>query len=81
MPALASESRLEDLLAVDEALTRLEAAAPLVARIVECRVFAGMTIDETAEVLELSPPTVKRHWTTARAWLNRDLSTEARRDG
>jgi DNA-directed RNA polymerase specialized sigma24 family protein len=40
-----------------------------------------MTIDETAEVLELSPATVKRHWTTARAWLNRDLSTEARRDG
>ena len=81
MPALATESRLEDLLAVDEALTRLEAAAPLVVRIVECRIFAGMTIDETAAVLELSPATVKRHWTTARAWLNRDLSTDARRDG
>jgi RNA polymerase sigma factor (TIGR02999 family) len=81
MPALANESRLEELLAVDEALTRLEAAAPVVVRIVECRVFAGMTIDETAAVLELSPATVKRHWTTARAWLNRELSAEARSDG
>ncbi len=77
----ASDNPLDDLLAVDQALTRLELAAPLVVRVVECRVFAGMTIDETAAVLDLSPATVKRHWTTARAWLNRQLSGETSSHG
>ena len=43
------------------------------ARIVECRFYGGMSVDETAEALEISPATVKRDWTLARAWLNKEL--------
>jgi DNA-directed RNA polymerase specialized sigma24 family protein len=71
-----SDDRIEDVLAVDEALARLEAVHPATARIVECRVFAGMTVPETAEALGLSPATVKRYWTVARAWLARELQGE-----
>lgn len=74
---LLSEDRLDDALVVHEALLRLDAAHPGAARIVECRVFVGMTIEETAAALEMSPSTVKRHWSAARAWLARDLSAEA----
>jgi RNA polymerase sigma factor (TIGR02999 family) len=65
--------RAEELLALDEALQRLAAHSERAARIVECRFFGGMSIEDTAEVLEISPATVKREWTLARAWLNRDL--------
>jgi DNA-directed RNA polymerase specialized sigma24 family protein len=71
--ALVSDDRLDDVLAVHEALDRLQKIAPDAARVVECRVFMGLTIEETATAMELSPATVKRQWTTARAWLTRDL--------
>lgn len=66
-----------DLLAVDEALTRLAAMDPDKARIVELRFFGGLTVEETAEALGISPATVKRHWTMARAWLQREVSNGA----
>jgi RNA polymerase sigma factor (TIGR02999 family) len=59
---------------LDEALEELAAIAPEKAKIVELRYFAGLTIQETAEVLDIAPATVKRHWTFARAWLYRALS-------
>jgi RNA polymerase sigma factor (TIGR02999 family) len=62
-----------DALALDEALDRLAAIDPLHARIVELRYFAGLTIEETAEALRISPATVKREWTWARAWLYHQL--------
>lgn len=62
-----------DLLAIDEALDRLAALDALQARIVELRFFGGLTIDETAESLGVSPATVKRHWTLAKAWLRREV--------
>ena len=71
--AIASE-RSEELLALDEALQRLQSLDEQHARIVECRFFGGMSIEETAEALGVSPATVKRGWTMARAWLNRELS-------
>ena len=62
-----------DLQALDEALTRLTALDPQQARIVELRFFGGLTVEETAEALAISPATVKRHWSVARAWLAREL--------
>jgi RNA polymerase sigma factor (TIGR02999 family) len=62
-----------DILALDEALERLAAMDPKLARIVELRYFAGLTVEETADVVGSSPATVKRHWETARAWLKRAL--------
>ena len=64
----------ERVLELNDALSRLEAAQPRLARVVECRYFAGMSIDETAAALEISSATVKRDWLVARAWLNRELS-------
>jgi len=62
-----------DLLQLDRALTRLDALAPQQARIVELRYFAGLSVDEAAAALNLSPATVKRHWTIARAFLLREI--------
>ena len=62
-----------DVVLLDEAMTRLEAIYPQQSRIVELRFFAGMTIEETAESLRISPATVKREWTMAKAWLKRAL--------
>lgn len=70
---LAAQTRAPELLALDEALDRLAALDARQARIVVCRFFAGMGVEETAEALEISPATVKREWTAARAWLNREL--------
>jgi DNA-directed RNA polymerase specialized sigma24 family protein len=60
-------------LALDEALTRLAAAYPVHARLVELRHFAGLTGDDAAAVLGISPSTADRHWVFAKAWLKRDL--------
>ena len=62
-----------DMLVLDEALTRLAAAEPRWAQVVELRFFTGLGIEETAEALEISPATVKRDWQFARAWLAREL--------
>jgi RNA polymerase sigma-70 factor, ECF subfamily len=63
-----------DLVALDAALTRLAALDPRQARIVELRYFGGLTVEETAAAVNLSPATVKRHWTLARAFLKRALA-------
>ncbi|MDF1504806.1 ECF-type sigma factor [Roseisolibacter sp. H3M3-2] len=68
-----AESRGDDLVALDEALERLAAANARCAQVVECRFFGGLSVEETAEALGTSPATVKRDWTLARAWLNREL--------
>jgi RNA polymerase sigma-70 factor (ECF subfamily) len=60
--------------ALDEALDRLERLDPEQARIVELRFFAGLSIEEAAEALGISPATLKRRWSLARAWLYRELS-------
>lgn len=72
------EDRIEDVMAVDEVLTRLEALDPRQGRIVELRFFSGLTIEEIAEVLHVSAPTVKREWSSAKAWLHRELSAPSR---
>jgi RNA polymerase sigma factor (TIGR02999 family) len=70
---LVSAERAGELLELDDALDRLERREPRLARIVECRCFGGLTVDETAAALEVSPATVKRGWSLARAWLYREL--------
>ena len=65
-----------DILALDEALTRLDAQDAEMARIVELRYFVGLTVEETADVLDSSPATVKRHWAMARAWLKQALDAD-----
>jgi RNA polymerase sigma factor (TIGR02999 family) len=70
-----SEEPDVDLLALDEALTRLAALDARQARIVELRFFGGLTVEETAEVLNVSPATVKREWNVAKAWLHCTLTT------
>lgn len=62
-----------DVIELDAALERLAAFDQQQAKIVEMRYFGGLTVEETAEALEISPATVKRHWTLARAWLRREL--------
>jgi len=68
-----ARNRPDELLELDAALDRLAALSHRQARVVECRFFAEMSLEETAEVLAISPATVKREWTIARAWLNREL--------
>lgn len=63
-----------DLVALDQALTDLAVLDPLQSKIVELRYFGGLTVEETAEAVDLSPATVKRHWTVARAFLKRALA-------
>src|SRR5262245_30083539 len=70
---VAAESQAFDLEALDEALTRLGALDPELAQVVDIRFFGGLSIEEAAESLGISPATVKRRWTTAKAWLAREL--------
>jgi RNA polymerase sigma factor (TIGR02999 family) len=63
-----------DLVALDEALHRLEKLDPQQSRIVELRFFGGLSVDETAAVLGISPRTVKRDWSVARVWLHREIA-------
>ncbi len=63
-----------DLLALDDALDQLATVAPQQSRVVELRFFAGLSIEETAEALGISPATVKREWNMAKAWLYREIS-------
>jgi DNA-directed RNA polymerase specialized sigma24 family protein len=66
----------EVLLTIDEALVRLSEEAPEHAKVVELIFFAGLTGDETAEALDVSPSTIDRRWRFARAWLHRELMSE-----
>jgi RNA polymerase sigma factor (TIGR02999 family) len=63
-----------DVVALDEALTRLAEIDEQQSRVVELRFFSGLTVEETAEVMGISPATVKRDWSMAKAWLHRELS-------
>jgi RNA polymerase sigma factor (TIGR02999 family) len=69
-----AEAPTADLIALNDAMRRLEEIDARQSRVVECRFFAGMSIEETAEALGVSPASVKRDWALARAWLNRELS-------
>jgi RNA polymerase sigma factor (TIGR02999 family) len=71
--AVLSAERSADLLALDEALSRLAAFDELKSRIVEMRYFGGLSVEETAEVLCLAPVTIMRHWSLAKSWLRREL--------
>ena len=68
-----SNQHAEEVLAVDESLQRLARLDPRQARVVEMRFFAGLNVEEVAEVLQLSPKTIKRDWSVAKAWLYADL--------
>jgi RNA polymerase sigma factor (TIGR02999 family) len=70
-----SVEKASDLIAVDDALTRLSEIDIRKGRVVELRFFGGLSVEETAEVLQISPNTVLREWRTAKAWLHRELST------
>lgn len=74
---LVSDGAVDEILALDDALKRLEALSPRQARVVECLFYAGFTVDETAEAMEISPATVKRDWSAARAWLFREMHPDA----
>lgn len=71
------KGKITDVLAIDEALNSLSRKDPRAARVVECRYFAGLSIEETAEALGVAPRTVKRDWQIGRAWLRRQLSRES----
>jgi len=68
-----------EILAVDEALTRLEEIDPRKSRVVELRFFAGMSVEETAEAMELSERTILREWNLAKAWLRLEIMSSSER--
>lgn len=69
-----SDERSAEVVALDEALESLAKIDPRKSQLVELRFFGGMTIEETAEILKVSPGTVMRDWTLAKAWLRREIS-------
>jgi len=71
-----ANERGEDLVALDEALSRLGEFDDRKSKVVELRFFGGLSVEETAEVLHVSPVTVMREWSMAKAWLHRELSNE-----
>lgn len=75
---LVADQAVDDLLALDQALRRLEQRSARQGQVVECRFFAGLDVDETAAALGISPATVKRDWSLARAWLYRELGAGSR---
>lgn len=68
-----ADDAVDELTAIDEALDRLANASPRAARVVECRFFAGLTLQETADALDISLKTVQRDWLLARAWLQKEV--------
>ena len=74
--AIVSQERAGELVALDEALTRLAEMDERKSKVVELRFFGGMTVEETAEALGVSPITIKREWSTAKAWLYREIANE-----
>jgi RNA polymerase sigma factor (TIGR02999 family) len=73
---VAADGRAEQLVALDEALTALAVSNPRLARVVDCRFFVGMSEEETALALQLTPRTVRRDWTKARMWLAMAMDSE-----
>ena len=71
----AAPQRDINLLALDEALTKLHDVDPEKSRMVELRFFSGLSVEETAEVMGVSPRTIDRQWQTAKAWLHREIAT------
>jgi len=69
-----SQQKASEVVALDEALTELALLDPQQSRIVELRFFGGLTVEEAAEVMHVSPATIKREWSTAKAWLYRELA-------
>jgi RNA polymerase sigma factor (TIGR02999 family) len=72
--AESAEEQNLDLVALDDCLNELSKLDPEQARVVELRYFAGLTVEETAEVMRISPTTVKREWRLAKAWLHREIT-------
>jgi RNA polymerase sigma factor (TIGR02999 family) len=75
MELLVGDDRLDQVVTVDEILTRLNEMDPQQARIVELRFFAGLNVEETAEAMGLSATTVKREWRSAKAWIHSNLAS------
>jgi RNA polymerase sigma factor (TIGR02999 family) len=71
-----SQQRASEVIALDEALKQLALLDPQQSRIVELRFFGGLTVEEAAEVLHVSPATIKREWSTAKAWLYHELAAK-----
>ena len=67
--------KIENVIAIDAALERLERIDPRQSRLIELRFFAGLSVEEAAEVMGVSPATIKREWRSAKAWLHRELAT------
>jgi RNA polymerase sigma-70 factor, ECF subfamily len=74
---MVTDDHLDNVLALDESLRKLALKDPAQSRLVELRFFAGMTVEESAEVLGISTATVKREWSHAKAWLLRDMNAKA----
>ncbi|HWO36461.1 MAG TPA: sigma-70 family RNA polymerase sigma factor [Candidatus Acidoferrum sp.] len=78
---LAPAQKMEvDLVALDDALAKLGSLDPQQGRIIELRFFGGLSIEETAVVVGVSPATIKREWATARAWLQREMEREVKKE-
>jgi RNA polymerase sigma factor (TIGR02999 family) len=75
---LVSTATADELLELEQVLRKLETADPRRGQIVECRIFGGMTVEETAQALDISPATVKREWQIASALLYRDLKGDGK---
>jgi len=71
-----SDEKSNSLLALDQALSKLETFSPVQRKVVEMRFYVGLSVEEIAAALEISPRTVKRHWATARLWLYSQMSSE-----
>jgi RNA polymerase sigma factor (TIGR02999 family) len=71
-----SQQKASEVIALDDALNQLALIDPQQSRIVELRFFGGLTVEEAAEVLHISPATIKREWSSAKAWLYRELAKE-----
>ena len=72
-----SQQKAAEVIALDEALQQLALLDPQQSRIVELRFFGGLTVEEAAEVLHISPATIKREWSSAKAWLYRELTEQS----
>ena len=70
-----ASSKIENVIAIDEALNRLALIDPRQSRLIELRFFAGLSVEEAAEVMGVSPVTIKREWRSAKAWLHRELGS------